>query len=316
MACFAIYLTWQDLKIDTSKKQMAQYIVERNLAGLKRVLEAVYAYLFEKQEAALAKQVYRDVEAMFSGRHRDYAASDTPYHDFGHTMHVLMCFARIMEGLRMAKMEPAVSFRYFELGLAAVLLHDTGYLKARSDREGTGAKYMRTHVERSCQVAEAYLPTVGVTEKELEFVRRAILCTTTASSTPGFRFQFCMQVEGIVGRAVATADCLGQMSAPDYMEALPRLFKEMQEADDFHRVPPEQRMFKTVEDLVRGTPRFWRDVMQPRLENELMGLYRYLVRPWPDGENYYVNTINATIARIEKAMSGAEQEKPTLLRRP
>jgi hypothetical protein len=279
---------------------MTQYIVKKNIAGFDEVLEAVHVRLFGKQKAVLSRQVYHDVEAMFSGKHKDYAASDTPYHDFGHTLHVLVCIARIMEGLHMAKAEPAVSFRYFELGLAAVLLHDTGYLKARSDEEGTGAKHMRAHVERSCMVADAYLPTVGVTEKELEFVRRAILCTTTTASTPGFRFQFHIQVEGIVGCAVATADCLGQMSAPDYMEALPRLFKEMQEADEFHRVPPEQRMFKTVEDLVRGTPCFWRDVMLPRLENELMGMHRYLARPWPDGENCYVNAVNATIARIER----------------
>jgi hypothetical protein len=299
---FSLSFIWLGmvLKTITSRGQMAQRVVKNNAAGFAEVLEAVRALLFGNRRAELSKQVYHDVEEMFSGKHKDYAASDTPYHDFRHTQHVLVCFARIMEGLHMAKAEPAVSFRYFELGLAAVLLHDTGYLKARSDVEGTGAKYMRTHVERSCMVAEAYLPTVGVTKEELGFIRRTILCTTTTASTPGFRFQFGIPIEGVVGHAVATADCLGQMSAPDYMEALPRLFKEMQEADDFHKVPLEQRMFKTVEDLVRGTPYFWREVMLPRLENELMGMYRYLARPWPDGENSYVNAINATIERIER----------------
>ena len=279
---------------------MAQHIFDKNVVGSAEVLKAVYARLFGKRRAELSKQVCHDVEAMFSGEHKDYAVNDTPYHNFEHTVHVLVCFAEIMEGRHMAGVEPALSFRQFELGLAAVLLHDTGYLKLRSDVEGTGAKYTQTHVQRSCAVAAAYLPMVGVTEKELEFIQKAILCTATTTFSERIRFRFQEPIDGILGCAVATADCLGQMSAPRYMEALPLLFEELRESDDFQNVPPEQRLFATVEDLVRETPGFWRNVILPRLENEFLGMYRFLARPYPGGENYYVNAVNATIARIEK----------------
>ncbi len=281
---------------------MAQHTVKNYVVETDEVLDAAYARLFETRKAELAKQVWRDVEAMFSGRHRDYAVNDTPYHDFGHTVRVLECFVRIMEGRHLAGVEPLLSFRQFELGLTAVLLHDTGYLKLRSDKGGTGAKYMQTHVRRSCAVADAYLPTVGVTEAELEFVRKAILCTATATFSPCIRIRFQEPIEGILGCAVATADCLGQMSAPRYREALPLLFEELRESDEFEGVPPDQRMFATAEDLVRKTPEFWRKVIWPRLENELLGLYRFLAQPYPDGANGYVDAVNATIARIEQEM--------------
>ena len=50
-------------------------------------------------------------------------------------------------------MEPKLNPRLFELAVAAVLLHDSGYLKLRSDNVGTGAKYTYCHVLRSCSFA-------------------------------------------------------------------------------------------------------------------------------------------------------------------
>jgi len=52
----------------------------------------------------------------------------------------------LIDGWHHAKATPLLSVRDFELAMAAVLLHDTGYLKLRSDREGTGAKYTLVHV--------------------------------------------------------------------------------------------------------------------------------------------------------------------------
>ncbi|MDR2676178.1 MAG: HD domain-containing protein [Opitutaceae bacterium] len=293
---------------------MAQDIVKKNILDSGRVLKSVYAHLFGKRKAGLSKQVFRDVETMFSGNYKDYAANDTPYHDFKHTVHVMVCFAEIMEGRHMAGVEPVLTFRQFELGLAAVLLHDTGYLKLRSDVKGTGAKYTQTHVQRSCAVAAAYLPTLGVTKKELEFVQKAIRCTAATTFSERIRFRFQEPIEGVLGCAVATADCLGQMSAPNYFDSLPLLFQEFEESDNFEGIPPERRMFATVEDLVRGTPGFWRNVIQPRLENDLLGVYRFLARPYPDGENCYVNAVNATVERIEREMPMAEGKNPPVPR--
>jgi hypothetical protein len=294
---------------------MTQSTAKQAAVDASTIVNAVYARLFGKQRRAeLSERVCYDVEAMFSGNYGDFAASDTPYHNFEHTVHVMVCFSEIMEGRHMAKVEPLLSFRQFELGLTAVLLHDTGYLKSRSDVKGTGAKYTQTHVQRSCELATKYLPEMGVTARELEFVLEAIFCTSVTTFSQKVQHRFDDPVEGLMGCAVASADCLGQMSAPHYMESLPLLFEEFQESDDFEGVPEEKRMFKTLEDLVRGTPNFWRKVILPRLENELLGVYRFLARPYPNGENYYVNAINETIARIERETWIPEKKKSPFAR--
>ncbi|MFT3782205.1 MAG: HD domain-containing protein [Nibricoccus sp.] len=268
--------------------------------------EAVCAAIFGKFEGmfpgkkpVLLERLFTDVDAMFGGRYMDYRQIDTPYHDLEHTLQVTWCLAQMLAGRHHAGIEPRLNDRQFELAIAAALLHDTGYLKMRADVEGTGAKYTFTHVLRSCAVASSYLPTVGVTLEELDGVLGAIRCTNATTSMR--RLHFRNPIEGLVGCAVATADYLGQMSVPNYLEELPRLFAEFNESDNFAAVPPGQRVFRSVEELIAKTPHFWRTIVQPKLDNELLGLYRFLANPYPDGPNQYMEAVNRNIALVSAA---------------
>ena len=252
--------------------------------------------MFPGEAETLLPGLFAGVEAMFAGSYLDYQRIDTPYHDLEHTLQVTICLALILRGRHLAKVEPRMSPRQFELGIAAALLHDTGYLKLRADQDGTGAKYTFTHVLRSCAVASSYLPTVGVTLEELDGVLGAIRCTNPSTVIRRLHFQH--PIEGIVGCGVATADYLGQMSAPNYLEELPLLFAEFEESDNFAGVPPEQRVFRNVDELIAKTPIFWRTIVLPRLDNELLGLYRFLAVPYPDGPNPYIEAVNQNIAAI------------------
>lgn len=256
----------------------------------------VFADMFPGVQPQIVEKVISDVEAMFAGRYLDYQPIDTPYHDLEHTLQVTLCFIKIFEGRHHAGIEPRISPRQFELGIAAALLHDTGYLKLRSDLEGTGAKYTFTHVLRSCAVASSYLPTVGVSLDELDGVLGAIRCTNSTTNIRRLHFQ--NPIEGIVGCAVATADYLGQMSAPDYLAELPLLFAEFEESDNFAAVPPAQRVFRSVDELIAKTPHFWRTSVLPKLDNELLGLYRFLAKPYPDGPNLYIDAVDHNVAAI------------------
>ena len=262
------------------------------------ILRATFRKMFPDAVMTFALKVLTDVLSMFEGRYLDYQASDTPYHDLKHTLRVLLCYNGIMEGWHMSGIEPRLTPRQYELGIAAVLYHDTGYLKLRADTGGTGAKYTFTHVLRSCSFASSHLPQHGVTLAELESVLAMIRCTAFTEDLRHFRFQD--PIDGIVGCATATADYLGQIAAPDYPEALPRLFDELQESDNYANVPPPQRRFNTIRELLEETPLFWRKYVLPRLERELLGVYRFLARPYPDGPNPYIDAANANIARIEK----------------
>ncbi len=265
-------------------------------ADFAQAFEAAFRRLFPQASATLYPRVLDDVEAMFAGRYLDYQKSDTPYHDLRHTLEVTLCFAEIMEGRQAAAAEPALEPRAFELGLCTALLHDTGYLKLRADLLGTGAKYTFTHVLRSCAVASSYLPPLGVTLEELDGVLGGIRCTG-----PGVRIDrlhFAHPLESVIGCAVATADYLGQMAAPDYLEALPKLFAEFEESDDYARVPKAQRLYKSVEELIARTPDFWRRSVLPKLENEFRGQLHYLASPYPAGPNPYLLGVEANLARI------------------
>ena len=255
-----------------------------------------FGEMFTGAKPALLPRLFRDVESMFSGHYLDYQEIDTPYHDLEHTLQVTVCFVKVLQGRHSTQIEPRITPRQFELGVAAALLHDTGYLKLRADLEGTGAKYTFTHVLRSCAVASSYLPTLGVSLDELDGVLGAIRCTNPATVIRRLHFQ--QPIEGIVGCAVATADYLGQMSARNYVEELPLLFAEFEESDNFAGVPPEQRLFRTVDELIAKTPVFWRTSVVPRLDNELLGLYRFLATPYPDGPNRYIDAVNQNIELI------------------
>jgi hypothetical protein len=247
---------------------------------------------------AWLQRILDDIEDLFLGKHPDYAAVDCRYHDLEHTLQATVCMVLLMEGRHMAGVEPLIDSRQFELAVAAVLLHDAGYLKMRSDTKGTGAKYTFCHVLRSCAFVASYLPTLGSNDYEIEAVLGAINCTGPTKEIS--RLYFRDPVERVIGCALATADYLGQMAAADYPDELDILFHEFQESDDFIQLPPERRMFKSTQDLMERTPMFWQKFVLRKLENDYQAMYRFLARPYPAGPNPYLDAVERNIAEIKR----------------
>ncbi len=243
-------------------------------------------------------RIFADVEALFAGRHPDYGAVDLRYHDLEHTLQATACLTLLFEGCQHSGATPRITSRQFQLGIAAVLLHDAGYLKLRSDTGGTGAKYTFCHVLRSCAFAASYLPTLGATESEIGGVLGAINCTGPTKEIS--RLHFRDPTERFIGCALATADYLGQMAAADYPDELEILFREFSESDDFIHVPFAERTFKSAEDLAARTPAFWRKLVLPKLENDFQAVYRFLADPYPNGANAYIQAVSRNIAIIEE----------------
>eukprot|EP01031_Cornospumella_fuschlensis_P049175 gene49175-60193_t len=140
-------------------------------------VEQKFSEMYPDASLAWLTTIFTDMEVLFSGKHPDYAAVDLRYHDLEHTLQATVCMVLLLEGRHAAGVEPRLNARQFELGLSAVLLHDSGYLKLRSDNIGTGAKYTFCHVLRSCAFAASYLPTLGANDHEVEAVLGAINCT-------------------------------------------------------------------------------------------------------------------------------------------
>ena len=240
----------------------------------------------------------------FAGKYKDYEASDARYHDLEHTLQGTLCMTRLLHGRHQADVRPVVTQRMFELGLLAILLHDTGYLRKKDDLGGTGAKYTLTHVTRSVQFAEQLLDEQGFPLKEIRMVQNMIRCTGVNVNLSLIPFQ--CEVEKIVGFALGTADLLGQMAAADYVEKLPILYSEFDESARFYegKISVAQ-YFPGAEDLVRKTPEFWTKYVLPKINNEFWGVYRFLNKPYPDGPNEYLQRVEANIEKVRRRTAAA-----------
>lgn len=248
-------------------------------------------------DLSLFDGVFEDVQQMFEGRFGDYRPVDLRYHDYQHTLQASLCMAEILAGRDRARATPAFSWRHIQIGMAAILLHDSGYLMTAADGGGTGAKFTYTHVLRSAAVAASQLPRHGVTHAELDGVVNAIRCTGPASQIDRLPFQ--SETHILLGCCVSTADYVAQIAASDYPDELGILYEEFSESDDYLGIPVDQRPFSSAEDLQQKTPGFWHDFVLPKLEKEYRGVYRYLADPFPDGENPYLKAIERNLEIIE-----------------
>ena len=106
-----------------------------------------------------------------------------------------------------------------------------------------------------------------------------------------------------VASILVTADYLGQMSANDYIEELPYLFAEYQEAYAFERLPEEQRFFKSERQMLEKTPDFWEKYVYPMLTRDAGAVYRHLAQP--DGTNPYIDAVEANIAEVRRIVGSA-----------
>jgi hypothetical protein len=277
----------------------------RDAAQVENAVAALYRQMFPGADTSIVPRVFACVTKCFRGHCRDYQAIDARYHDLEHTLQGTLCMIRLLAGRHRARAEPVLDTHAFELGLLAILLHDTGYAKKSDDTEGTGAKYTFTHVARSAEFAGELLGGYGFPIDDILAVQHMIRCTGVNFDLAAIPFRH--PVERMLGCALGTADFLGQMAAADYVDKLPFLFEEFQEATAFVGSPvPPGANFRTFDELVRKTPTFWNRYVRNKIEIEFAGLYHFLEDPYPGGPNEYVDRIEANIARIRVQWPGAD----------
>lgn len=283
------------LKKIPSKETMDAESLEE---GLKWIYWASEKLPFRISVARI-RQVSQDVFALFKGYLPSYLPIDTRYHDLGHTLRVLPPFCQLAVALSKEQPETILP-RDLELGLITVFLHDSGYIREKGDRGGTGAKYTFRHISRSVDFAGRYLSCLGYRKQDLMRVEHMIKCTGVKPELEQINFTS----EGcrLLGYALGTADLLSQMADPGYLNKLSLLFSEFQEAYNYEGPKQLKEMevqpFKNCEDLIQNTPFFFKKVVQKRLED--MGeLYLLLIDP-ETGRNPYLERIQAHMKKISQ----------------
>ena len=262
-------------------------------------MDAIYRSLFAEATPGFVARAFQWTQSCFAGGCPGYQAIDADYHDLEHTLQGALCFARLLQGRFLTGAVPLLTRPVFELGLLAILMHDTGYLKQSGDTQGTGAKYTAVHVSRSGDFAAQFLGHKGYGPREIQAVRDMILCTGVNVNLRAIPFQD--GLERLAGYALGTADLLGQMAADNYVEKLAELFDEFQEAASFsEKSAGFVGLFHSAEELMRRTPQFWQEYVLPKLHQDFEGVFQFLSRPCPGGPNWYLERAQSNVDRLRR----------------
>jgi len=265
-------------------------------------VQSSYLEMFPYGDRLFVPRIFGWAIECFTGGYKDYQAVDACYHDFEHTLQGTLCMARLLRGRHRAEAHPQLTQRIFQLGVIAILMHDTGYIKKRDDTEGTGAKYTVTHVDRSARFAAELLAEKGFGLEDIHTVQNMIHCTGVDAALNVIPFR--NEIEKVVGHALGTADLLGQMAAEDYVEKLPVLYAEFAEGARFATDKPHFiSLFSSASDLMQKTPAFWDKYVRPKLNRDFGGLYRFLNDPYPHGTNFYLERIEANMDKLRQVLT-------------
>jgi len=237
------------------------------------------------------KKCSKLVAKLFEGKFPGYKSCNTEYHDFEHTIDALTAVSRLLDGYIITRQK--MDDRLAENLLIATLLHDTGYIQESWDKEGTGAKYTASHVERSIAFIKKNHVVFGVDASQLDSISRLIKSTGLTISLDSI--PFIDDEEKIAGTILGTADLLGQMSSRIYLEKLLFLYYEFREAG----IPG----FNTEFDILRKTLDFY-EVTKKRFENSYLSSYNFARFHFKErhglDRNLYLEAIEKNIAYIHK----------------
>jgi len=267
-------------------------------------IREIYKEHYKNDDIETIKAAFNDLMDLFSGNMKGYLKCDTEYHDIKHTLQVVPPFIGILDGWNKSKKLPKIPKELFDRGIIAVLLHDTGYIKTDNDVEGTGAKYTFVHTQRSADFATSYLSKKGFEKDTINSIKNIIMYTGVVVDYN--KLPFNSEEEKIVGYALGTADLLGQMSADDYPEKLPTLYREFEESYDFEGIDKLRNqgmtVFESADDLIKNTPSFYEGVVKERFKN-MGALYKYLTYHFDDERNHYIEAIEENIKKIKRTSS-------------
>lgn len=296
-----------DWKLKERESLQLSLLVDMNSPD--RVLEevkAIFLDMFNKGDMTPVTAVYEDTLSLFQGTFPDYKACDTPYHNLRHTTDVFLGMARLIHGAHLAGVR--FSETDASLSLIAALMHDTGYIRKKTDRHSSGAMLAPIHVRHSIEFMTRCLTKHSSPNDHIQQTEHIILCTdhdNDSSNVP-----FASNNLRLLGNMLASADLLAQTADRTYLEKLPLLYLEFRDLG--------YRNYNSVFDLLKDAANF-NDLMHDRLENQLDNVKRYLknhfkVR-WLIDEDLYQRSIDQSMLYLSAIISQPALDYRTHLRR-
>ena len=243
------------------------------------------------------KQLFTDVAALYAGEWPEFEACQVSYHNLHHCLAVALATARMTGGWNKVNAGSAIARPVFLAGIAASLLHDSGYLKDKNDRQGKGGKYTFTHVGRSRDLACNYLSRKRWRKKDITFIS-LMIGATEFGEQPDMSV-FANDEQLTMARMVASADLIAQMADINYIRRLHDLHDEFLEAYDTEgRKNLRKRavhVYDSFQEMLNTTPEFYENFILPRLKL-FARMDSYLVSFFADGRNSYFESITANLS--------------------
>jgi hypothetical protein len=250
---------------------------------------------------------YHHVLRLFAGDFPGYHGCNTAYHDIFHTLDVLLASVRLVHGAATT----GIVFSADDVNhiILAALMHDTGYIQLQSEATGTGAQFTIIHIERSIEFVSSYFRNHPTPAVDLEVMMQILHCTGLNTKIDAIAFK--SEQTRLLGFILGTADLLGQMSDRYYIEKLPILYAEFQEAG----IPG----FASDIDLMRGTPGFYA-MSQERFVTVLGGVNRFMkhhfrVR-WDIDKDLYTLSIGKNLAFLQSVVGVPDGKRKAKRTRP
>lgn len=257
-------------------------------------ISAILSRFPEKPPVDAFFKAFADIRNLFEGRFPGFRASNTQYHDFEHTLSVVLATTRLMHGC-------ILNGHYFSpqnilLALLAALFHDVGLIQSDEDQQGSGAKYTIGHEERSIIFMQNYLSGGHYSAREIETCANIIRCTILSFAPALIPFQSNELRQ--LGNIVGSSDLLGQMGDRLYLEKLLLLYKEFEEA----HIPG----FGSELEILKKTTDFYEIVAKKRLYNDLEGICRHMHSHFKAtmglDRDFYAESIQGNIAYLESVV--------------
>ena len=273
------------------------------------VLEEIQTLFGTMRPGADLKPVetlFMDILDLFSGKYPGFKACTTGYHNLKHTTDTSLAMARLIHGSSV--LDSSLTGKEMTLGLMAALMHDVGYIQQSTENAGSGAMLAPRHVQRSIEFMKNYLANKGYTEQDIQFVENAIACTDLNRSIDAIRFNG--RNGKLIGKMLAASDLLAQTADRNYLEKLPLLFIEFQEAGINN--------YETEIDLFQDSLAF-NERMNQRLENDLDGVNRFMpvhfkVR-WDIDKDMYQESIDKSIQYLTTFLDRDDPDYSAFLKR-
>ena len=244
--------------------------------------------------AAFLDQAFADVRRLYNGQYQGFRASNTRYHDHTHAVAVYLALARLYHGAVVSGEN--LGSKTMILGLAAALFHDAGLIQSQDDEQGTGAKHMIGHEERSMVLARDYLLDKGFSVRDADDCMAMIHCTELDMSVNEAAFS--SSEAAFVGRLLGTGDLLAQVADRMYLEKLLLLYREFQEAGIGG--------YDTELMLLEKTEGFYESLVKKRIVGEYQGADRFM-RPhfrerWNMDRDLYDEAVRKNLTYLKSVL--------------